>query len=166
MRRGSRKVRWVVLLSLYVVGCQAASEPEGSLSEPDKEAIRGVFSNVVTALRAQDWDAFTATFAEDVVFHPANAPALHGREELKNWVSQGPKPTSAFDFTNVEVIGQGNFAFATSDIAMNLEGVPADKGKQLVVLRKEPSGEWKTVAVSFNSDTPMQAPPPPPSTTR
>jgi uncharacterized protein (TIGR02246 family) len=160
MRGCIRRVRWVVLLSVNVVACQAASEPEGSLSEPDKEAIRAVFSKVVTTLRARDFDAFANTFAEDVVFHPANAPALHGREEVKNWVTQSPKATSAFDFTNVEIIGQDNFAFATSDIAMNLEGVPADKGKQLVVLRKEPSGEWKTVAVSFNSDTPMQAPPP------
>jgi ketosteroid isomerase-like protein len=89
--------------------------------------------------------------------HPANAPGLFGREEIKSWVSGGPKAAADFDFSNVEIIGVGNFAYATSDIAMNFEGMPADQGKQLVVLRKEPTGEWKTVAVSFNSNTPIAA---------
>lgn len=158
MRRSNRRVVWVALLPLCIVACNQPSEPTAGLSEADKTAIEAVFANVVTALRASDWDAFLATFAEDVVFHPANAPALHGKEELKNWASSGPKATSAFDFTNVEIIGEGSLAYATSDIAMNFEGVPADQAKQLVVLRKEPSGEWKTVAVSFNSNTPMGTP--------
>ena len=157
MQRSKRMVRWMAVLPFFMAACGGASQPAVGLSEPDKEAIRQLFAKTVTALRAGDWDAFTETFADDVVFHVSGGPALHGRDELKNWVSQGPKPTSAFDFTNVEIIGDGNLAYATSDIAINLQGVPPDKGKQLVVLRKEPSGEWKTVAVSFNSDTPVPA---------
>jgi uncharacterized protein (TIGR02246 family) len=159
MRRGGSTVRWAVL-ALLVLACDQPSETATAtaLSEADKSAIDSVFARVAAAVRAGDWDAFTAEFAEDAVFHPANAPALFGRADIRNWASSGPKPTTAFDFTNVEIIGEDNLAYATSDIAMNFEGVPPERGKQLVVLRKEPSGEWKTVAVSFNSNTPMAAP--------
>jgi uncharacterized protein (TIGR02246 family) len=158
MRRHLRKVVWAALLPLCIASCNQPSETTTGLSAADRTAIEAVFTNIVAALRAGDWDAFTATFAEDVVFQPDNSPALHGREEVKNWVSSGPKPTSAFDFTNVEIIGEGNLAYATSDIAVNMEGIPAEQGKQLVVLRREPSGEWKTVAVSFNSNTALGTP--------
>lgn len=162
MQNTRRGVGGWLLLPLVVAACQQSAATSSELSEEDKTAIRGVFTSVVNSIRAADWDAFTATFADDAVFHPANSPALHGRDAIKQWVTAGPKPGPAFDFTNVQVFGAGNLAYATSDIAMNFEGMPADQGKQLVVLRKDAAGTWKTVAVSFNSDTQMA---PPPTTT-
>lgn len=161
MQLTKRAAGYCVLLSLVVAACQqpasAPAEPT-ELTEQDKTAIRGIFATVVNTVRSSDWDGFTATFAEDAVFHPANSPALHGRDAIKTWASTGPKATPAFDFSNIQVFGEGNLAYATSDVNMTLEGMPADKAKQLVVLRKDASGTWKTVAVSFNSDT-MMAPP-------
>jgi ketosteroid isomerase-like protein len=153
-------MRWVAVLPLFALACNQPSETATAtaLSEADKTAIDSVFARISAAIRAADWDTFTGEFAEDAVFHPANSPGLFGREDIRAWASSGPKATSAFNFSNVEIIGAGNLAYATSDIAMNFEGVPADQAKQLVVLRKEPNGEWKTVAVSFNSNTPMPAP--------
>jgi ketosteroid isomerase-like protein len=153
----------VAVLPLIVAACNQPSDTAtaSALSEADKTAIDSVFARVAAAVRAADWDAFIHEFAEDAVFHPANSPGHFGREDIKAWASSGPRATSAFNFSNVEIIGAGNFAYATSDIAMNFEGVPAEQGKQLVVLRKEPSGEWKSVAVSFNSNTAS----PPPATT-
>jgi uncharacterized protein (TIGR02246 family) len=149
------RVKCWLLLPLVVAACQQPAATSSELSEEDKTAIRGVFSTVVSTIRAADWDAFAATFADDAVFQPANSTALHGRDAIKEWATAGPKATPAFDFSNLQVFGEGNFAYATSDVAMNFEGIPADKAKQLVVLRKDPSGVWKAVAVSFNSDTPL-----------
>jgi uncharacterized protein (TIGR02246 family) len=157
MPRSNRRVSTLVL-PLLLIACDRPSDLGSALTVADRAAIDSVFASVVNSIRTSDWDAFASTFAEDAVFHPANSPALHGRDAIKAWAGTGPKATSAFDFTNVEIIGEGNLAYATSDVAMNFEGVPPDKAKQLVVLRKEPSGEWKTVAVSFNSDTPMPMP--------
>lgn len=155
MRRSNGSAARCAVVLLAITGCQRPTAAPAALSEEDKTAIRGVFSTALTTLRGSDWDGFLATFDDNVVFQPANAGALHGKDALRAWVSTGPKPTSAFDFTNVEVNGEGNLAYATSAINMALEGIPVDPGKQLVVLRKNPAGEWKTVAVSFNSDTPM-----------
>ena len=166
MRRSKRSVAGLAMAILLAAGCQqpapVPAAPAG-LTEEDKTAITAVFQNVVQLVRAQNWDGFVATFDDDVVFMPANGPVLRGKDALKAWAAAGPKATSAFDFTNVEIHGEGNLAYGTSAINMAFEGMPADPGKQLVVLRKNAAGEWKSVAVSFNSDTPM---PMPPTTTR
>jgi uncharacterized protein (TIGR02246 family) len=152
------------LLAGMVMSCaQPAAEP-AELTDADVTAVRGVFTTTVEALRARNWDGFLATFDDDVVFHPANGAALHGKDALRTWITSGPPVTSQFDFSNVQVVGAGDIAYATSDIAMNLEGVPPDQGKQLVVLRRNEAGEWKTVAVSFNSNTPMPDVTPPVTT--
>jgi uncharacterized protein (TIGR02246 family) len=165
MRRSNTRAAGSLLSVLLVLGCQQPAAQSAELTEEDKTEIRGLFTTVVNTLRARDWDGFLATFADDVVFHPANSPALQGKDALKTWVSSGPGATQAFDFTNVQVFGEGNLAYGTSDINMALEGIPVDKGKQLVVLRKNAAGEWKTVAVSFNSDTPMPGAGAPPLST-
>ncbi len=163
-RSGGSAAAWMLVLVL-VAGCQRPAVAPAALSEEDKTAIRAVFETVVNSIRTSNWDAFGATFADNAVFQPANSPALHGPDAIKAWVTAGPKPTAAFDFSNVEVSGEGNLAYATSAINMAFEGVPPDNGKQLVVLRKDPTGAWKTVAVSFNSDTPMPGMPAPMTTT-
>ena len=158
MRRSQSSVAGLAMVVLLAVGCQQpapAPAAPAALTEADKTAIAGIFQNVVQLIRAQNWDGFVATFDENVVFMPANGPVVRGRDALKAWAEAGPKATSAFDFTNVEINGEGNLAYGTSAINMAFEGMPADPGKQLVVLRKNAAGEWKTVAVAFNSDTPL-----------
>ena len=166
MRRSQSSVAGLAMVVLLAVGCQQpapAPAAPAALTEEDRTAITGLFQGVVQAIRASNWDAFVAEFDDDIVFQPANGPMLRGRDAVKAWAAAGPKATSAFDFMNVEINGAGTFAYATSAINMAFDGMPADPGKQLVVLRKNADGEWKTVAVSFNSDTPM---PMPPTTTR
>lgn len=166
MRRSKRSVAGLAMAIFLAAGCQQpapAPAAPAALTEEDKTAITSLFQGVVQAIRAANWDAFVAQFDDDIVFQPANAPTLRGRDAIKAWAAAGPKATTAFDFTNVEINGAGTFAYATSAVNMALEGMPPDPAKQLVVLRKNADGQWKTVAVSFNSDTPM---PMPPTTTR
>jgi ketosteroid isomerase-like protein len=171
MQRSKTSVAGWALVALLSAGCQQpapAPAAPAALTEEDRTAITGQFQAVAQAVRAANWDAFVAQFDDDIVFQPANGPTLRGREAVKAWAAAGPKATAAFDFTNVEINGAGAFAYATSAVNMAFEGMPADPGKQLVVLRKNADGQWKTVAVSFNSDTPMPGMPgpPPPATTR
>jgi ketosteroid isomerase-like protein len=158
MRRSKTSVAGWAVAVLLAAGCQQpapAPAAPAALTEEDKTAIMNVFQTVVQAVRASDWDAFLATFDDNVVFQPANAATLRGKESLRAWAMAGPKATSGFDFTNIEIDGDGNLAYGTSTVNMAFEGMPPDPGKQLVVLRKNAAGEWKGVAVSFNSDTPM-----------
>lgn len=153
MRRSAGN--WL-LLPLLIAGCQQRVATTTTLADEDRAAVEQVFVTVAEAIRGQDWDAFLATFADDAVFHPADAPALEGKPAIEEWVRAGPPSEPAFDFTDVQVFGEGNLAYGTSRVNFAFEGMPAQSGKQLVVLRKDGAGSWKTVAVSYNLDAPME----------
>ena len=92
MRRNMSVSVGSLLLAATVVSCAQRPADSAPLSDADVTAIRGVFSRVVETLRAQDWDAFIATFDDQVVFHPANNAPLHGKDELRAWI---PRPRAA-----------------------------------------------------------------------
>ena len=123
------------------------------LSKEDVATLEGTFGAVVRLVRASDWAGWAALFAEDAVFHPPNGPAVRGRAAIREWGDAFP-PLEAFDFSNVEVSGEGNVAYGTSGYSLTVKGLPLDNGKQLVVFRRGTSS-WQVVAVSFNSDLPL-----------
>ncbi|HEX6250824.1 MAG TPA: SgcJ/EcaC family oxidoreductase [Gemmatimonadaceae bacterium] len=145
-----------LLVPLLIAGCQQRVATTTTLADEDLAAVEQLFASVADAIRGQDWDAFLATFADDAVFHPVDSPALEGKAAIEEWVRAGPAAEPEFAFTDVQVFGEGNLAYGTSNIHLALEGMPAQSGKQLVVLRKDGTGSWKTVAVSYNLDAPMQ----------
>ena len=123
------------------------------LSKEDVATLEGMFGTVVRLVRAGDWAGWAALYAEDAVFHPPNGAAVRGRAAIQMWGDAFP-PVEAFDFSNVQVSGEGNMAYGTSGYALTIKGVPPDTGKQLVVCRRGTIG-WQVVAVSFNSDLPL-----------
>ncbi|MBI4664606.1 MAG: nuclear transport factor 2 family protein [Verrucomicrobia bacterium] len=114
-----------------------------------------MFNATVKLLRAGDWAGWAAQYAEDAVFQPPNGPAVRGRKDIRKWGDAFP-PIEAFGFSNVQVSGEGNFAYGMSAYTLTLKGLPPDTGKQLVVFRRGTNG-WQIVAVSFNSDLPLPA---------
>jgi ketosteroid isomerase-like protein len=55
------------------------------------------------------------------------------------------------------VSGEGDLAYGVSARAMTLQGMPEDRGKQLVVFRRTADG-WRVAAGAFNSDLPLPGP--------
>lgn len=123
------------------------------LSKEDVATLEGMFSAVVRLIRADDWAGWAALYADDAVFHPANAAAVRGRAAIQAWGEAYPK-LDAIEFSNVQVSGEGNLAYGTSRYALTFKGLPPDKGKQLAVFRRGMGG-WQVVAASFNSDLPL-----------
>jgi len=134
-------------------GCTAAA-PE--LSESDISAIRARFDAVAQHVSAEDNAAWARDFTEDAVFMFANTPALHGRAEIQAWGEADPVVTS-LTFDNLQIHGGGDLAWATSNYSLTIQGVSEpDRGKQLVVIRRQPDGSWLTVAASVSTDLPPQ----------
>jgi ketosteroid isomerase-like protein len=88
-----------------------------------------------------------------VIYSP-NAPAVKGREALQSWVATFP-PIEELAFTDIEIWGHGDYAYAMSGYAFSVEGSPPDKGKQLWVFRRTEVSGWKVMALSYNSDLPV-----------
>ncbi|MBD3866515.1 MAG: nuclear transport factor 2 family protein [Acidobacteria bacterium] len=145
-----------IALALFsIVGC--CSLPDTALTEEDKATLTSMIDDGLEHMRARDFAAWTANFAEDAVLMPPNGPTVTGPAALQAWAEAMPGWEDA-TWPNVMISGEGNMAYGSSDYTLKLEGMPEDRGKQLVVFRRKEGGEWKAVAVSFNSDLPIQIP--------
>lgn len=138
-------------LVLTLLGCAPSTS---ELSDADLAAIRERFDEVARHVAAEDKAAWANDFTEDGIFMIGNTPVVRGRAAIQKWGETGPKVTS-LTFSDVEIHGGGNLAWATSAYSLTMEGVPnPDTGKQLVVLQRQADGSWLTVAASVSSDLP------------
>ena len=149
MRRRAASIGLVALTSL-ALGCK----PAPKFTTQDETMLRGMFDSAVMWIQAGNYAAWAGQFAEDAVFLPPNGPMVVGRAAIQAWAERMPT-VEEFSFSNVQVRGEGNFAWGTSSIVLKYEGMPADTAKQLVVYERDAMASWMVVAVSFNSDVPL-----------
>jgi ketosteroid isomerase-like protein len=116
-----------------------------------------MFDDGLEYMKAREFGSWSANFAEDAVLMPPNGPTVTGPAALEAWAESMPGWETA-TWPNVKIWGEGNVAYGSSDWTLKLEGMPEDRGKQLAVFRRKDGGEWKVVAVSYNSDLPLQVP--------
>ena len=146
-----------VLAGLTVI-VAACGSPAAQFTPADETAAKGLFSTAEQAIKTGNFDAWAATFTEDAVFQPANGQAVSGHANMVAWAKALP-PMEDFAFTSPVVHGDGNVAYGTNGYRLKMKGIPADTGKQLVVMRRQADGKWAIVAGAFNSNLPLPAPP-------
>ncbi len=145
--------------ALLAVGllCLIGSQPLlAQLTPQDKADLQAVEASALASLSAHDVATFVGLFADDAVLQPPNAPTVRGHAELETWARAFPTVVS-IAWPNAQWHGQGNLAWVTTDYILQVEGLPADRGKQMGVYRRSPNGTWQIAAVSFNSDLPVPA---------
>lgn len=150
--RGRTSSIAVAILAALAAGCATAPQ----FTAQDETVVREMFDSAVMWIRSANYAAWAGQFAEAAVFLPPDGPAVTGRVAIRAWAEQMPK-VDELDFSNVEVRGEGNFAWGTSRIVLKYAGMPAaDTAKQLVVFHRDPMASWQVVALSFNSNLPPQ----------
>ena len=118
----------------------------------DEEFIRNVNSGNVEAL-------VSAFYAEDAQLLPPNAPLMSGHAAIKEcWrgmVSAGLK-ISVLETKRIEESGDLAYGVGVYELTLSPPGggTISDKGKYVVVYRRQPGGAWKAVADIFNSSRP------------
>jgi ketosteroid isomerase-like protein len=117
----------------------------------DEATIKGMFDSTVVWFKAGKFDSWAAGFSDNAYLQSPNGKTATGHAALVAWANSFP-PIESLSFTNVQVSGDGNMAYGSSDYALKLKDAPADTGKQLVVAHRGSDAQWKVVAVSFNSD--------------
>ena len=147
------------VLALALSGCAPAG-PRVDV-EADEEAIRTVDGQMVAAISAGDLDRWLGFFTEDAIMMPPNAPAVVGKEAIREFVSDLMASTDfavSHDLGKVEVSRGGDLAYVSYAYKLTLkgpEGKPVtDSGKDISVLKKQPDGTWKVVIDIWNSDLP------------
>jgi len=143
----------IVFFAMVLVACQPAGP--AALSEADLKAIEEISTTFQEGMNANDWAAVAATYTMDAVLLPPNAPAVSGRENIQAFFSKFP-PISDAELSNVEVKGQGDWAWVRGTYSMTIsppEMEPiTDTGKYVEIRKKQSDGSWLIYCDIYNSD--------------
>lgn len=157
-----RSAAAVALFALVAAGCARQQAAPAGLTDADRAAIDAARAAVEAAANANDFDTWTAHYADDAVLLQPNGPALTGKAAITESMKQFP-PLSGVKFTHTSVDGAGDLAWAqgTYELTMTPPGAAAisDRGKFIEIWRKGADGAWKVSRDIYNSDLPMPAPP-------
>lgn len=143
-------------------GCARQTVPDTRAA--DERAVRECEVEASKALSAKDLESFISFFADDASGFYPNIPIITGKDALRqSWkaVLATPGFAMSFQVVKVEVSRSGDLAWGhgTWTRTMNdATGKPVtDKGKYVIVYRKQPDSKWKVVADIGNSDLPLPA---------
>ncbi len=141
----------------FSVGCQ---RPSG-LSEADRMAIRQLGETDMKMMNAKNWLGDLDLYTEDAIVLPPNQAAVQGKAAIQGWMAASP-PFSNFQEQSLETGGQGDLAYDRGTYSMTVTPPGAapieDRGKYLMICRKQADGSWKASRVIYNSDLPLRAP--------
>ncbi len=144
------------LLVLAVSGCAP---------QVDIEAERAVISDMPIewskAAEAKDVERMVALYSDDASVLPPNAPPATGKEAIRKLWSQmveSPGFAGSAQTTKLELSRAGDLAYSVGTYVLkkiDLQGNPStDRGKWVLVCKKQPDGNWKVVLDIWNSDGP------------
>jgi uncharacterized protein (TIGR02246 family) len=163
MTRLSMFVCCVALFGL-TLGCVKQTVPD--TREADERAVRECEIEASKALAAKDLESFISFFADDASGFYPNTPIITGKDALRqSWktVLAVPGFSLSFQILKVEVARSGDLAWGHGTVTRTMNdatGKPVtDKGKYVIVYRKQPDGKWKVVADIGNFDLPERATP-------
>jgi uncharacterized protein (TIGR02246 family) len=146
-----------------VVGIALAAAGVAAQAKDDP-GVAKVRAAMQAAVGAQDGAAIAKLYAPDGVEMPPNAPAAKGRAAIEafhkafaqQWMMHGITITP----TETKVVGDTAYDVGTykqSLMAQKGGGMVDDKGKYIVLMKKDASGNWWVTHAMYNSDAPPPA---------
>ena len=138
---------------------------DGGLAEDAakaEDAIRRADLDWSKTAETKKWDDSTGFFSfllDDAVYLPPNEPAWIGEEAIREKLGamlEMPGLSAKWTPTQVHASGDLGYSIGNYEIIMtDSAGVDmSEKGKYLVVWKKQADGKWKVAAESFNANTP------------
>lgn len=147
----------VLALALSSVACQPPAQEAAGLSEEDVAALTAIMDEWARSSLAGDVDAWASLWVEDGVKMNPNAPAILGREAIR-------ESAAAITFTDFTILvddvdGRADLAYVrgTFSATLTAEGMPEPMtidGKYLTIFRKQADGAWRVAIDCWNSDLP------------
>ena len=149
------KRRTLLHISAFLIATATASPLAAGLTE-DKEAIRQIWSDYVSARTAGDAEIWLSLWDEDGIQMPPGMPA-RGKDKLKVGVPKAfaAVPVKSMDITPIDIEVAGDWAFSrgvyTSTREVDGSDVETD-GKFMTILKRQDDGSWKIYRDIFNSN--------------
>jgi uncharacterized protein (TIGR02246 family) len=144
-------------LSAATFGC-GASAPLQEFTTTDESQIRSSFAEMTQAVRDTNWTRWAEFYAADGTLFSPNQPPFQGHDAILQFARAFP-PLSTFEITPARIEGREDLAVAYGKyhwvIAPPGASMVPDSGKFILVLRKQPDGQWKIVYDMSNSEMPL-----------
>jgi uncharacterized protein (TIGR02246 family) len=155
----------LLCLSLLLAGCSQLSMPTASNREAEERAIRDLDAEWTKAAAAKNVDQVIDFYADDASMFVPNEPIAMGKPAIRvEWTKLTTNPGYALTFSpsRVDVAKAGDMAYEFGVYSLMLNGPDGkpmnDRGKYVVVWKKQTDGKWKVVADIINTDLPMTLP--------
>lgn len=163
------RVRLAVMTVAFAASLACQSVSIAGLTPDDEAAIRRTINTEMQAANAADAAGWAALYTQDAIVLRPHGAAVEGRDAIEQWLSRLPVISNATGET-VEVVGYRDLGYARGIYSMrfSLPGVPMpieEKGKFLLICRKQNDGSWKIAREIYNSDLPLAFPVPTPPAT-
>jgi uncharacterized protein (TIGR02246 family) len=150
---------------MFLAGCGQFNVQTGSNREADERAIRDLDAEWAKAAAEKNVDQVMTSYADDASMFVPNEPIAMGKPAIRiEWTKMTSNPGYALSFSpsRVDVAKAGDMAYEFGVYSLMLTGPDGkpinDRGKYVVVWKKQPDGKWKVVADIINSDMPMTSP--------
>jgi uncharacterized protein (TIGR02246 family) len=110
------------------------------------------------AVRAKDWKAVGATYAEDAILLPPDSKEVAGRANIQAFFASFPPLTDvAANLVEIEVLG--DMAYVRGQYKMTIHppdrAAIADSGKYIEIRKRTADGSWKIFRDMFSSNAPL-----------
>ena len=162
MNERARVACWTAWASFAIaaIGCSGGA-PTGS-GAAEEAVIRRADDAWIQAIAAKQLDTTVSFYDENGSLFVPNAPIATGREQIRKvWATLFGVPGFSLvpTTTKLEVARSGDLAYSQGSYQFtvnNAQGSPVtDRGKFVIVWKKQPDGSWKAAADIFNSDLPV-----------
>jgi uncharacterized protein (TIGR02246 family) len=132
-------------------------ETMAHIDERERAAIMQSVDSYRDAVLQRDFERIAAHYTEDALLLPPHAPAIRGREAIRDWAASLP-PVRDVRFLVEDIDGHGDFAYIVLRYEMMMDAggdeQMHDRGKSIEIRRRTPAGEWLVHRDTFNSDLP------------
>lgn len=160
-------IRVSTFIFLLLLSFSSACRSSADTRAADETALRTLDEEWSRSVTSRDVEKVISYYADDAVVMPPNIPTLAGKDSIRTlWRSmlESPLFSGGWKATKVDVAQSGDLAYVSGNYEFKEQDAGGnqitDKGKYLVVWKKQADGSWKCVANMFNSDLPNVAPPP------
>ena len=152
----------VLLLVSISVACQTQTASDTRAT--DETALRNQDNEWSKAAGTKDVGKTVSFYADDAIVLPPNIQAIMSKDSIHAmWKVMLVAPGSSISWKSgkVEVARSGELGYVTGTYETtenDAAGKPMnDKGKYLVVWKKQADGSWKCIVDMFSSDLPAAA---------
>ena len=153
----------LLFVAFTLFACQPVSEQlEVDVAAAEETALRKADAEWLKAFEAKDVEGMVSFYAEEASVYPPNAPIVSGREAIRKMLEEltaNPGFEVTWESVKVEMARSGDLAWVQETYVFRMQDAEGelqeDRGKAVVVWKKQPDGSWKAVADIFNSDLPL-----------